>query len=82
MSEREPISDDRLRYLCGENPWPAYNFESSAMASELLTAREEIKRLTIIIQSVRTCDDGGCLMCAVCSAAMCALVVEEKNDAI
>jgi hypothetical protein len=52
------------------------------MASELLTAREEIKRLTIIILSVRTCDDGDCLMCGVCSAAMRTLVVEEKNDAI
>ena len=44
-----------------------------------MTQSEEIKRLTIIIQSVRTCDDGDCLPCDVCLAAMRTLVVEGAS---
>ena len=82
MSEREPISNERLERIIAAHPsrdWWHFDFsEGQSIALELIAARKEIKRLTIIIQSVRTCDDGGCLMCAVCSAAMCALVVEDK----
>ena len=32
--------------MCDENSWPAYNFESSAMASELLALRANLKTVT------------------------------------
>ena len=76
MSEREPISNEEPKKFQSErvDRWAGDSGREMVLSSDydrvLADAQREIERLTIIIQSVRTCDDGDCLPCGVCLAAM------------
>jgi hypothetical protein len=64
MSDRERVSDERLRGLVQTSPrWIPSVRLTASLAAELLDARDRIARAVEVVRSLKHVHDGRCLPC-------------------